>query len=59
MYSYADDSTLHASTIFSMRPYIDARLASRVDTVYSLNNDLERVASWEADDLVNFNDSKT
>ena len=57
--SYADDSTLQASTIFPTRPYIDARLDSRVDTISSLNNDLERVASWGAENLVNFNDSKT
>ena len=59
IHSYADDSTLHSSTIFPKPPSIDTRLQSRVDTISSLNDDLERIASWGADNLVNFNDQKT
>ena len=56
IHSYADDSTLHSSTIFPKPPSIDTRLQSRVDTISSLNEDLERIASWGADNLINFND---
>ena len=59
IHSYADDSTLHSSTIFPKPPSINTRLSSRVNTLSSLNNDLERIASWGADNLVNFNDQKT
>ena len=59
IHSYADDSTLHSSTMFPKGPSINSRLASRVDTVSSLNVDLERIASWGTDNLVNFNDQKT
>ena len=59
IHSYADDSTLHSSTIFPERPSTNSRLISRVDTISSLNDDLGRIASWGADNLVNFNDLKT
>ena len=59
IHSYADDSTLHSSTIFPSRPSSSSRLVSRVDTISSLNDDLGRIASWGADNLVNFNDLKT
>ena len=59
IHSYADDSTLHSSTMFPKGPSINSRLASRVDTISSLNDDLERIAGWGADNLVNFNDQKT
>ena len=36
----------------------DARLASRVGTISSLNSDLERVTSRGEENLVNLNDSK-
>ena len=59
IHSYADDSTLHSSTIFPKRPSTNSRLTSRVDTISSLNGDLRRIASWGAENLVNFNDLKT
>ena len=43
----------YASAIFPKNPSIDARFASRVDTISSLNSDLERVASRRAENLVN------
>ena len=57
--SYADDSTLHSSIIFPKRPSTDSRLISRVDNISLLNDDLRRISSWGADNLVNFNDLKT
>merc|ERR1712212_1258368 len=59
IHSYADDSTLHSSTMFPKRPSSNSRLASRVDSISSLNDDLKRIASWGTGDLVNFNDLKT
>merc|ERR1711895_336117 len=43
IHSYADDSNLHSSTIFPKRPSFNNRLVSRVDTISSLNEDLERI----------------
>ena len=59
IHSYVDDSTLHSSIMFPKRPSSNSRLASRVDSISSLNDDLERIASWGTDNLVNFNDLKT
>ena len=57
--SYADDSTLYSSTIFPKRLSTNSRHGSTVDSISSLNIDLERIASWGAENLVNFNDLKT
>ena len=52
IHSYADDSTLHSSTIFPKASSINTRLSS------SLNEDLDRIASWRANNLVNLNRPK-
>ena len=59
IHSYADDSTLHSSTIFPSRPTTLSRLSSRTDAISSLETDLMSISAWGAANLVKFNSLKT
>ena len=58
-HSYADDTTLHASSSFRSPPSAQARSLSRDTLCASLNSDLGRISGWGSDNLVNFNSRKT
>ena len=45
--------------LYFLKLSTNIRPASRFDTISSLNDDLERIASWRTDNLVNINDQKT
>ena len=59
IHSYADDSTLHSSTIFPSNPSTASRILSRTETISSLETDLTSVVSWGAANMVKFNSLKT
>ncbi|CAH2008232.1 unnamed protein product [Acanthoscelides obtectus] len=59
IHSFADDSTLHAG-IQSDKPISAAELEKRrLSTTSSLTRDLEAIAAWGRNNLVQFNASKT
>ena len=58
-HSYADDTTLHASSSFRTPPSAQARSTSRATLCASLNSDLDRISGWGGHNLVNFNSRKT
>ena len=59
LHSYADDSTLHASSSFTRPPGLGVRRASRVDIASRLSNDLSLICDWGERNLVRFNEQKT
>ena len=59
IHSYADDSTLHASSSFSNCPLSPELDESRFSLMSSLMSDLETISSWGTSNLVQFNSKKT
>ena len=59
LHSYADDSTLHSSSVFRQRPSPAALEEHRLEQVSSLVSDLEVISSWGTRNAVQFNSSKT
>merc|ERR1712002_781963 len=59
VHSYADDSTLRKSCSFNSQPSSLARSQSRIALSSAINTDLDRISSWGAQNLVQFNASKT
>src|ERR1700755_1708381 len=59
IHSYADDSTLHSSTLFKSAPSFASRVASRLLLSDSILADLDRISQWGSLNLVKFNSLKT
>ena len=58
-HSYADDTTLHASSSFRSPPSAQVRSISRTTLCASLNSNLDTIYSWGGRNLVNLNSRKT
>ena len=59
IHSYADDSTLHYSTRFNIRPSQHSLQLSRDEAMAHLSSDLSLISDWGRENLVVFNASKT
>ena len=59
IHSYADDTTLHFSTLYNRRPTQQELSHSRQDAIGRLTSDLSLVSDWGKANLVLFNASKT
>jgi hypothetical protein len=59
IHSYADDSTLHASSSFRCAPRTIDRAPGHVNISESVTSDLGRIDRWGLDNRVAFNSNKT